>query len=246
MVQTTTILELAQQGDPTAIAGLMNQTLNPQGITARAAIKERTLKILLESSTVPDQGSLTASILRGIKGLRSEAFDRLQIFGKKSDQSVPAWTRSYLLNLNTDSEEPVDTNILTPAENLEAIASLLSQTIADDEITIKTIQEDTLLKIVVETDKFLDGQSFASKIYQKLRTADAPITLSTFETVSIYKQKLKGASFQIKSFNLVEPKQEVSEEESSDPDNAQPSSNGEQKSATQPPLFKWKNSKKNR
>ena len=47
--------ELARQGDPHAIADLLNRNLQPKGIAAKTSLKEACLKILLESEDVPDQ-----------------------------------------------------------------------------------------------------------------------------------------------------------------------------------------------
>ncbi|MBD3884988.1 hypothetical protein IFO70_24970 [Phormidium tenue FACHB-886] len=239
-MQTTTILQLAQQGQPQAIAALINQMLRSKGITAKVTVKERTLKILLEGSTVPDQASLTAFVLKGVTSLKIQTLNKLQIFGKSTDQPTAAWTQVY--SLNSTSTEPdivVDssaqnanpisttdasaaTGVSALSNNLEAIADLLNRAIADDQITIKTTQEDKLLKIIVETNKFIDGQSFASRIHQELKVAD----LSNFETVSIYKQKPKGQhSFQIKSFTLTAPEGEATQPRTSQEDTLQLSIN---------------------
>ena len=44
------LLELAKQGNPKAIATLMNRQLQPKSITAKAALKEGCLQIMLESA----------------------------------------------------------------------------------------------------------------------------------------------------------------------------------------------------
>lgn len=50
----TNILELAKQGDPKAIAALINRQLQPKGITAKVALKDNCLQTMLESAQVPD------------------------------------------------------------------------------------------------------------------------------------------------------------------------------------------------
>jgi hypothetical protein len=218
MVQTANLRQLAQQGYPQAIATLINHKLQPTGITAKVVIKEQTLKILLEGSVVPDQATLTAFVLKGVTSLQIQTVNRLQVFGKSMDQAKPTWTQVYPLNsISAESEvarrnsarkvDPISVQEKSEAaealssSSSEEIEALLNRVIADEQITIKATQEDKLLKIIVETNKVLEGQSFASKIYQELKTVD----LSKFETLSVYKQKLKGShSFQLKSFSLVE------------------------------------------
>lgn len=46
---------LAQQGDPDAIASLLNQTFEPKGITAKAAIKNNGLHVIVEAIDTPDK-----------------------------------------------------------------------------------------------------------------------------------------------------------------------------------------------
>ena len=57
--------ELARQGDPHAIADLINRNLQPKGIAAKTSIKESCLKILLEAEDVPDQKILANYIYQG-------------------------------------------------------------------------------------------------------------------------------------------------------------------------------------
>lgn len=54
------ILELAKQGDVKAIAALMNRQLQPKGITAKVAMNDSCLQIMLESDQLPDQQTLVA------------------------------------------------------------------------------------------------------------------------------------------------------------------------------------------
>jgi len=53
------LLELAKQGNPNAIAILINRSLQPKGITAKAGISKNCPQIMLESNQVPDKQALT-------------------------------------------------------------------------------------------------------------------------------------------------------------------------------------------
>ena len=48
-------IDASAQIDVNAIANLLNQTLQPQGIAAKAALKDVCLQIMLESAQVPDR-----------------------------------------------------------------------------------------------------------------------------------------------------------------------------------------------
>jgi hypothetical protein len=63
------LLELAKQGDAKAIASLMNQKLQPDGISAKASQKNDCLKVVLEAAKVPNQQALVAFVLAEMIGL---------------------------------------------------------------------------------------------------------------------------------------------------------------------------------
>lgn len=85
------ILALAKQGDPKAMAALINDALNPRGITAKVGWKDGCLGILLESTPVPDQDEMVAWIQQSIARLNSGVFRRLKICGYQPGHSLPAW-----------------------------------------------------------------------------------------------------------------------------------------------------------
>lgn len=84
------LLKLAKQGNPNAIATLINCSLQPKGITAKASISENCLQILLESNQVPDKQALTTFVTRGIANLKIETIKTLRIFGKQKGEDLPA------------------------------------------------------------------------------------------------------------------------------------------------------------
>lgn len=62
------ILELAKQGDVKAIATLLNRQLQTKGITAKVAMNDSCLQIMLESAQVPNQQTLFAWVRKSIIG----------------------------------------------------------------------------------------------------------------------------------------------------------------------------------
>lgn len=48
-------IDASAQTDVNAIANLLNQTLQPQGIAAKVVLKHVSLQIMLESAQVPDR-----------------------------------------------------------------------------------------------------------------------------------------------------------------------------------------------
>ncbi|QFS43588.1 hypothetical protein [Nostoc sphaeroides] len=72
------LLQLAKQGDPKAIAALMNRSLQPKGVTAKVAFKDGCLQIMLESAQVTDQQALVAFVRKGIINLETELIERVK------------------------------------------------------------------------------------------------------------------------------------------------------------------------
>lgn len=229
----TNLLELAKQGNADAIASLMNRQLQSKGITAKVNLQDSCIYVLLESATIPDQRIVAPFVVQGMMKLAIETADSLQVYGKQTGEKKPSWSQAYSLSKAEDSlaDKLVNNTQDTTTENkllrevnaiekvslpsdLDAIATHLNSTIANEKMNIKVISEDKLLKVIAETDQFLDGAIFAENIYKELKNLD----LSEFETVSIYKQKLKsGQCFQLKSFLLTNSKLETSEPINSKP-----------------------------
>jgi hypothetical protein len=64
--------ELAKQGDTNAIASLLNQSFSSKGITAKAAIKNDSLNIIVEAAETPNKQESVAIIREVITRLKLE------------------------------------------------------------------------------------------------------------------------------------------------------------------------------
>lgn len=102
------ILELAKQGDAQAIAALMNRTLQPKGIMAKASIKDGCLRVMLEAENVPDQRSTTAFVQRGMQGLGVESIGKVQVFGRQVGEEFPSWNQEFNLAGSSNQIEVIE------------------------------------------------------------------------------------------------------------------------------------------
>jgi type II secretory pathway pseudopilin PulG len=94
-------IEAAKQGNPKAIAILLNQALKSHGHTAKVIRNEAALRILVEGSNVPDQATIGSLIETGLRNLNlAEITPQVQLYGQQSGQSLPAWDQS--INLGAD------------------------------------------------------------------------------------------------------------------------------------------------
>lgn len=91
------LLQLAKQGDPKAIAALMNRSLQPKGITAKVAFKDGCLQIMLEPAQVTDQEALVAFVRKGITSLETALIERVKIYGKCLGEEFPVWNQELEL-----------------------------------------------------------------------------------------------------------------------------------------------------
>ena len=97
-------LKLARQGDPNAIATLINRNLNPKGITAKVRWKNKCLRVLLESDEVPNQEKLVKIIQNGIVKLGIAEIQVLQVFGRQKGDEIPVWTQTINLEPSFESQ----------------------------------------------------------------------------------------------------------------------------------------------
>ncbi len=88
------IIELATQGNPKAVAIIINQSLQQQGITVIAGRKNDYLHIVVESEQVPNQEIVTPIVQEKIAHLQSEYLKNVKIHGRQSGDKSIIWTQT--------------------------------------------------------------------------------------------------------------------------------------------------------
>jgi len=121
------ILAAAKQGNPQAIAALMNRSLAAKGLTVKTQMTEDCLHIMLQAEVVPNQPVIVAYVTKGIKGLEVTGVKSLVIYGRQQGADFPDWTeRVELEQAPAESSQTVATaeqSIDTPSETLGSTAS---------------------------------------------------------------------------------------------------------------------------
>ncbi len=97
------LLKLAKQGNAQAIATLINRQLQRKSITAKAALKNGCLQVMLESAQAPNQQSLVAFVRKGITSLGAASIERVMVYGRQTGEEFPAWSEEFELALQTNS-----------------------------------------------------------------------------------------------------------------------------------------------
>jgi hypothetical protein len=89
--------ELAKQGDPEAIATLLNAALVEQDMTVQVSWQNYCLHVLLQAKTVPDQGTTLATIHRELILLDSFLIQKVVVQGQAWGSEISAWQEEFEL-----------------------------------------------------------------------------------------------------------------------------------------------------
>ncbi|MDY7022829.1 MAG: CapA family protein, partial [Cyanobacteriota bacterium] len=100
------LIKLAQQGDASAIATLINQALRSKKVRAKATRRDRTLYILLESEQLPNQSACIRVIQNGMLRLGTSAITLIAVKGQKSSQQSEHWTHTIALQTSVAPTKP--------------------------------------------------------------------------------------------------------------------------------------------
>lgn len=89
------LLELAKQGNPQAIATLMNHQLQPKGILVKTNLVQSCLQIIFEAIEVPPQQSLATYTYNAISKLDSRSIEKLILYGKQTGNDFFIWQQEF-------------------------------------------------------------------------------------------------------------------------------------------------------
>src|SRR5579883_543562 len=89
---TQTVLIAAKQGNPQAIAALLNHSLSAKGMTTKVQLTDGCLHIILEAAFVPNQPGAVAYVTKGMRGLSAHGVTSLVLHGRVQGNEFPAWT----------------------------------------------------------------------------------------------------------------------------------------------------------
>ena len=89
------LLKLAKQGNPKAIAAMLNQSLKSKNITAKVNLKDDCLHVLVESAQLPKQQTLVSFIRKGLIQLEAESIKTVKVYGRQTGEEFPAWNETF-------------------------------------------------------------------------------------------------------------------------------------------------------
>ncbi len=119
------VMELAKQGDPQAIAALINRSLASKGIHAEAELKAECLIVSLYAAQIPNQKAVVTIIHRGMMILQVEQIKHVKILTYRSDNNYLAWQNEIDLGNNPKEVLPIsqiaDTSYLEQVQNMNLV-----------------------------------------------------------------------------------------------------------------------------
>jgi Zn-dependent protease with chaperone function len=106
MMASQELIAQAQQGQPNAIAQLINQSLKSRGIQATVNWSGGTLQVMLvlNSNVSYTADKLVSIIRRGLTALASPRIQQVTVYAKSASEAVPLWSRQ--LDLSPVSQAP--------------------------------------------------------------------------------------------------------------------------------------------
>lgn len=119
------LLELAKEGNPKAIAVMLNSSLKAKNINAQVSRQDDCLQILVESAKIPDQKAIVSFIQRGLTNLGLTSITTVKVYSRRTGQKSPAWSQKFELASPVDpisDTEKIDIDA-SPAEPSDDVIS---------------------------------------------------------------------------------------------------------------------------
>jgi hypothetical protein len=110
MMSSQELIAQAQQGQPHAIAQLINQSLKAKGIQATVNWSGGTLQVMLmlNANVSYTEAKLLSIIRRGLTALQSPRIQQVTVYAKSAAEPVPLWSRQLDLTPASPSPKPAD------------------------------------------------------------------------------------------------------------------------------------------
>lgn len=92
------MMDIAREGNPKAIASLINQSLKHRGIHTQVKSKNGCLHVVLTAEEIPDSETTASFIHKKLIFLKIQSIQTLKIYGRKTGAKSIAWTQEYTYN----------------------------------------------------------------------------------------------------------------------------------------------------
>ncbi len=117
MVTQSQLLNLAKQGNPQAIASLMNSVLEPKGVTTNAQLTDDCLMIMVRSEKPLNQAAIVSFIRSGVGALGAASIHKVKVSAQTGESTL--WTEEFPLG-SFAPREPISTLDLASSQALRS------------------------------------------------------------------------------------------------------------------------------
>ncbi|MGG6241950.1 GUN4 domain-containing protein [Nodosilinea sp. AN01ver1] len=164
------LLAQARQGDAKAIATLLNQKLQPKGITAKASIKNSCLHIMLEAAKTPQQQPLVDFISKGLAGLAVDDWCAVKVYGRQADEEIPDWVEEFKIRRETNQ----DSAILAKQGDVKAISTLINQKLQANRVIAKVSAKNDCFQVMLEATEVPNQEQMVLLLQSEFQKLGVP------------------------------------------------------------------------
>jgi AAA+ superfamily predicted ATPase len=93
-----TIVSQPEKITPQQVAALLNQAVQPLGITAKTSLRQNSLQVMFESDQPPDPELMVAFVQSQFADVEPDMIDHITLYGKQNGDDFPAWSRDLELD----------------------------------------------------------------------------------------------------------------------------------------------------
>jgi AAA+ superfamily predicted ATPase len=83
---------------PEQVTALLNQAVQPLGITAKTSLKQNSLQVMFEADQSPDPELMVAFVQSQFADVDPDTIDHITLYGKQNGDDFPAWSRDLELD----------------------------------------------------------------------------------------------------------------------------------------------------
>lgn len=123
------LIKLAKQGNPKAIAALMNRQLQPKGLTVKVVIQHDWLQVNLETKQPQERKALVEFICKGVTGLEIESLKGIKVCCRQVGEDFSVWSERITLKSPVSSTKPV---AIDKTARIDKIANQIDEVLKDE------------------------------------------------------------------------------------------------------------------
>lgn len=176
------LVELAKQGNPKAIAALINRQLQPKGITAKVSLKQDCLQVMLEAAQAPPKKICVDFLQKGLSALGLATAQKAKIYGRAAGNDIPDWVEEFDLGMRVSQ----NLNELAKQGDIEAISALVNQWIQAYKVTAKINLKKNILQVMLESTEVPDQQVMTELLKNNISALDIP----SLELIKIFGKEI--------------------------------------------------------